>query len=182
MTGAEEAALSDSVRGSLATLKDVSGITGSFVCANNGRLVAREIPAVFEDGVLAEAGSRLLRLGETFAAGGDDLDVAVVRFRDHRLYLKSVTGGMLCVLADGDVNMPALRMAANLVSRRIAPAVARVQAELAPGRSVVGATAVVATPAIAESAAGTSRPGTVGVAPGVAPPGMRRFRGQKITQ
>ena len=53
---------------SLATLKDVAGITGSFVCTQSGRLVAREIPSMFDDAVLEEAGSRLLRMREAFAA------------------------------------------------------------------------------------------------------------------
>ena len=71
MTSAEVHELTDGVRHSLATLKDVGGITGSFVCTQNGRLVAREIPTMFEDSVLTEAGSRLLRVGESFAATGD---------------------------------------------------------------------------------------------------------------
>jgi hypothetical protein len=70
-------ALSEGMRASLATLKDVGGITGSFVCTPNGRLAAREIPALFEDDVLAEAGSRLVRMREAFAAGGDALEVGV---------------------------------------------------------------------------------------------------------
>jgi predicted regulator of Ras-like GTPase activity (Roadblock/LC7/MglB family) len=130
VTGQESAVLSEGVRSSLATLKDVAGIAGSFVCTQSGRLVAREIPALFEDVVLAEAGSRLLRIGETFAANGDELEFAVVRYGENRLYLKSIAGGMLCIVVAGQVNMPALRMAANLVGRRIAAAVARVQAEL----------------------------------------------------
>ena len=56
------------MRASLATLKDVAGIMGSFVCMPDGRLVAREISPVFDDGVLMEAGSRLIRLREAFAA------------------------------------------------------------------------------------------------------------------
>ena len=59
MTGVDAGALAESVRASLATLKDVAGIVGSFVCTPDGRLVSREIPAVFDDGALAEAGSRL---------------------------------------------------------------------------------------------------------------------------
>ena len=55
----------------------------------------------------------------------------VVRYGDHRLYLKSIAGGMLCIVSAGAVNMPALRMAANLVGRRIAPAVARAQVRAA---------------------------------------------------
>ena len=45
-----------------------------------------------------------------------------MRFRDHKLYLKALGSGMLCIVAEGTVNMPALRMAANLVGRRIVPA------------------------------------------------------------
>ena len=132
MTGPEAVALGEGVRTSLATLKDVAGIAGSFVCTTSGRLIAREIPALFEDAVLAEAGSRLLRIGETFAASGDTLEFAVVRYGENRLYLKAVASGMLCIVVAGEVNMPALRMAANLVGRRIAPAVARAETELPP--------------------------------------------------
>ncbi len=132
MTGQEAVALGEGVRTSLATLKDVAGIAGSFVCTTSGRLIAREIPALFEDAVLAEAGSRLLRIGETFAASGDTLEFAVVRYGENRLYLKAVAGGMLCIVVAGEVNMPALRMAANLVGRRIAPAVSRAETELPP--------------------------------------------------
>jgi predicted regulator of Ras-like GTPase activity (Roadblock/LC7/MglB family) len=170
MTPGEANALAAGVHGSLVTLKDVGGIMGSFVCTQSGRLVAREIPSLFEDAVLAEAGSRLVRLGETFAAVGDDLEVAMVRFRDHRLYLKVLPGGMLCIMSDAPVNMPALRMAANLVARRIAPSVARVQAELPPPGNDVPA--AVASPV--DEPPRAPRPRTL------APPGMRRFRGQDM--
>ena len=97
--------------------------------------MAREIPALFDDGVLVEAGSRLVRMREAFAAGGDELEVGVVRFRDHRIYLKSVGDSLLCILAEGAVNMPSLRMAANLVGRRIGGAVAQLEAEPPPVRT-----------------------------------------------
>jgi predicted regulator of Ras-like GTPase activity (Roadblock/LC7/MglB family) len=171
LTGQEASSLSEGVQTSLATLKDVAGIAGSFVCTQNGRLIAREIPALFEDAVLAEAGSRLLRIGETFAASGDELEVAVVRYGENRIYLKSIAGGMLCIVVAGQVNMPALRMAANLVGRRIAPAVARAQAELPPAR--------------AESAPSRPTPASVAAVvapspPQAAPLGGRRFRGRSV--
>ena len=139
---------------SLGTLRDVAGIMGSFVFTGDGRLVAREIPAVFDDVALTEASGRLTRLRETFAAVGDAFDVAVVRYRDHKLYLKTLSEGMLCIVADGPVNMPALRMAANLVSRRIAPAL--------------------------QQAATLPPPPPTGPAPKPMPPGMRRFRGSPV--
>ena len=107
---------------SLATLKDVAGITGSFAFCRSGALVARDMPAMFDDGTLTEAGERLTRVGETLANVGDELELAVVRFQDHKLYVKVLSAGMLCVLADPQVNVAALRMAVNLVGRRIAPA------------------------------------------------------------
>ena len=170
MTGQEAAVLGEGVRTSLATLKDVAGIAGSFVCTTSGRLIAREIPALFEDAVLAEAGSRLLRIGETFAASGDTLEFAVVRYGENRLYLKAVVGGMLCIVVAGEVNMPALRMAANLVGRRIAPAVARAEAELPPPAFE----APPQRPAPTALAAPPSAP------PSAAPPPGRRFRGRTV--
>ncbi len=169
MTGQEAVALGDGVRMSLATLKDVAGIAGSFVCTTSGRLIAREIPALFEDAVLAEAGSRLLRIGETFAASGDTLEFAVVRYGENRLYLKAVAGGMLCIVVAGEVNMPALRMAANLVGRRIAPAVARAQTELPPPTFE----------APPQRPGPTALPPSPGAPSAAAPPG-RRFRGRTV--
>jgi predicted regulator of Ras-like GTPase activity (Roadblock/LC7/MglB family) len=166
MTATDAVALSEGMRASLATLKDVGGITGSFVCTPNGRLIAREIPGMFDDGVLAEAGSRLVRMREAFAAGGDTLDVGVIRFRDHRIYLKAVGESLLCILAEGAVNMPALRMAANLVGRRIGGVVARLEADPPPETP--------APPVRAHAAEPPPR-----AAP-EAPPGMRRFRGRTV--
>jgi predicted regulator of Ras-like GTPase activity (Roadblock/LC7/MglB family) len=136
-------------------------VVGSFVCTPNGRLVSREIPAMFDDGTLAEAGSRLVRFREAFAAGGDDLEVGVIRFQDHRIYMKVVGNSMLMILVEGAVNMPALRMAANLVGRRIGPAVA--EAEVAPLPAPVESAPPVRAHRFAE-----------------APPGMRRFRGRPV--
>jgi predicted regulator of Ras-like GTPase activity (Roadblock/LC7/MglB family) len=158
----------EAVKSSLGTLKDVAGITGSFVFTLEGQLVAREIPALFDDAALAEASGRLTRLRDTFAAVGDTLDIAVVRYRDHKLYIKVLGSGMLCIVAEGAVNMPALRMAANLVGRRIAPVLER--GELSPLYS----------PDSAEASAPTAAPATDSRPVSTMPPGMRRFRGRPI--
>jgi predicted regulator of Ras-like GTPase activity (Roadblock/LC7/MglB family) len=150
-------------------LRDVAGITGSFVFRADGRLLARDIHAMFDDVALVEAAERLARLRETFAAVGDDLDTAVIRFQDHKLYVKVLNGGLLCILADEGVNMPALRMAANVVSRRIGAEVAREDGPLADA----------AASSSAKPAAGSGAPPPTR-SPRAAPPGMRRFRGHTV--
>jgi predicted regulator of Ras-like GTPase activity (Roadblock/LC7/MglB family) len=164
MTGAELRTTREQMRVSLVTLKDVYGITGSFVFTRAGDLVARELPAMFDDTALGEAGSRLTRLHETFAASGDELDVAVLRFRDHKLYVKSLPAGALCIISDGAVNMPALRMAANLVGRRITPAL----------------DALSSAPSGLLSDPEPPAPPPEAHAGALAPPGMRIFRGRPV--
>jgi predicted regulator of Ras-like GTPase activity (Roadblock/LC7/MglB family) len=152
------------ITASLATLRDVGGITGSFIFTRSGQVVARELPAMFDDIALSEASGRLTRLHETFAAAGDHLDVAVLRFRDHKLYVKTLPAGVLCIISDGSVNMPALRMASNLVGRRVAIALDGVASAPPPGS--VPEPPVMPAPVV--------RP------PALAPPGMRRFRGRAV--
>lgn len=157
----------------LVTLKDVAGVAGSFVFTSKGTLVAREIHAMFDDAVLREAAERLTRLHDTFEATGDHLDLAVIRFQDHKLYLKVLSGGMLCILADGVVNMAALRMAANLVGRRITPELERVDqqagAEMEPTDAAASdVPGVPETPVAVRSQV---------VVPGT---GVRRFRGRSV--
>jgi len=159
------------MRASLVTLKDVYGITGSFVFARSGHLVARELPPMFDDIALSEAGSRLTRLQETFAAVGDKLEVAVLRFKEHKLYVKTVPAGALCIISGGGVNMPALRMAANLVSRRIAPMLDQVADDPLLGETPQSSAAA---PPPVDAQAPASR------LPAQAPPGMRRFRGRTL--
>ena len=116
--------------------------------------------------MLAEAGTRLLRMGEAFAAAGDDLDMAVVRYGDQRVYLKWLSGGLLCVVVTGRVNMPSLRMGANLVCRRISAAVAHAHAASLPAPVVESA------PEQSALNAGPPAPSPTRASY----PGMRRFR------
>jgi predicted regulator of Ras-like GTPase activity (Roadblock/LC7/MglB family) len=159
----------ESMSATLATLRDVAGVTGSFVFTRAGRVVARQLPSVFDDSALGEAGGRLARLRDTFAAVGEDMEVTVLRYGDHKLYLKALVGGMLCILTERDVNMPAMRMAANLVGRRIASALEHADAAPLPFEDD-------APPPPAAPPERRTGPH----AAALAPPGMRRFRGRPV--
>ena len=112
------------VRHHLRMLRDVEGVHGSFVFATGGALVDSDLPAIFDTDLLSDVGARVARLYETFFAGGGDLDTCVLRYAEHKLYLRRTNFGTLGVLSSVAVNLPALRMVANLVARRVDPEIA----------------------------------------------------------
>lgn len=112
----------------LATLRDLAGVTGSFVVAEGSGIVVRDLPSMFSDELLAELAPRVLHLCDAFASGDAEVHAYVVRYREHQLFLRSTRSVVLCVLSALDVNMPALRMGANLAVRRIASLVPTLEA------------------------------------------------------
>jgi predicted regulator of Ras-like GTPase activity (Roadblock/LC7/MglB family) len=120
----------------LAAMRDVDGVHGSFVVTRVGALAGKDLPPMFDDAVLTEVGRRVVRLHEGLSAGGQELDHCVMRFADHKLYLRSVPNGFLCVLSTNGVNTPALKMALTLTSRRVDPLLGEAAAA-APTPSVI---------------------------------------------
>jgi predicted regulator of Ras-like GTPase activity (Roadblock/LC7/MglB family) len=103
----------------IATLRDVRGVAGAFVVREDGRLLCRDMAAMFSDEVLEEAGARVVRLGEAFADGEQEVELGVIRFRDYLVFLRRLRRAKVCVLAATDVSRPALRMGLNLVAKRL---------------------------------------------------------------
>lgn len=103
----------------LSTLRDIKGIQGSFVVhADDGRLLARELPAIIDDATLTQIGPRIGRLLHIVDAQPPTESIAL-RFGDQRLDVKRVGSVLLCVLTDVHVSPPALRMAIKLVGRKL---------------------------------------------------------------
>lgn len=107
----------------LRTLRDVQGVYGSFVVSSNGVLVARDLPTIFDGDLFAALGPRVTRLYETIGSGGDELESCMLRYGEHKVYLRRIAWGVIGVLSTVAVNMPALRMVSNLVIRKIDPEV-----------------------------------------------------------
>ena len=100
-------------------MRDVPGLQGSFVVSDLGRLLARDMPALFGDDVLAEVGPRALRLRDTMGDGTDSLAWCVVRYPTNVLCMRPLRDGLLIVLTESDANLPALRMAMSHSIRRL---------------------------------------------------------------
>ncbi|HSY25342.1 MAG TPA: hypothetical protein VK841_24625, partial [Polyangiaceae bacterium] len=132
----------------LRTLRDVQGVYGSFVISSSGALIARDLPTIFDGDLFAEVGPRVTRLYETIGSGGDELESCMLRYAEHKVYLRRMEWGVIGVLSTVAVNMPALRMVANLVIRKIDP-------EVHPGSlASLAPSEVVAPPATARTSSG----------------------------
>jgi predicted regulator of Ras-like GTPase activity (Roadblock/LC7/MglB family) len=102
----------------LTTLKDIDGVYGSFVVDRDGRLCARDLPSVFDDAALGDSGPRIVRLWEVVSE--DEIpEYTLIEFSEYWLFIRPVPSGTLCVVVPPRVNVSALRMAANLVSKRL---------------------------------------------------------------
>jgi predicted regulator of Ras-like GTPase activity (Roadblock/LC7/MglB family) len=102
-------------------LRDVQGVYGSFVVAGTGALVDRDLPGAYDESLFADVGPRVARLFETFVSGGKEMDACMLRFAEHKIYVRKMTWGLIGVLSAASINLPALRMVLNLVVRRIDP-------------------------------------------------------------
>jgi predicted regulator of Ras-like GTPase activity (Roadblock/LC7/MglB family) len=107
--------------GHLKMLRDVQGVYGSFVVAGTGALVDRDLPGAYDESLFADVGPRVARLFETFVGGGKEMDACMLRFAEHKIYVRKMTWGLIGVLSSAAINLPALRMVLNLVVRRIDP-------------------------------------------------------------
>ncbi|MET0411177.1 MAG: roadblock/LC7 domain-containing protein [Polyangiaceae bacterium] len=102
----------------LTTLKDIEGVYGSFVVDRDGRLFARDLPAVFDDHALSDSGPRIVRLWEVVSED-EAPEYTLIEFSEYWLFVRPVPSGTLCVVVPPRVNVSALRMAASLVSKRL---------------------------------------------------------------
>ena len=176
-------AISPVVRASLAGLFDLPGVHGSFVLDGTGVVTARALPEVVDDTTLAEVGSRVVRLNETLQAVGLDPDLSVLRFAEHKVYVKALPGGILCIVTAGDVNTPALRMAANLVARKVGPEMVRGAAAGPPAPATPfggGATVRSSSPGFAAVTPAPPAAPTPQASPPAANSGTRIYRGRTL--
>jgi predicted regulator of Ras-like GTPase activity (Roadblock/LC7/MglB family) len=104
----------------LQTLRDLDGILGSFLVADSGTVVAQDLPAYFGTAA-ADIGPRAQRLQEALSLSQGEVNQCVLRYGPHKISLRPVNGGLLTIVASSDINLPALRMAANLVAKKLPP-------------------------------------------------------------
>lgn len=104
----------------LQDVNGVVGVTGSFVCDGEGKVLAQALPSVFDGATL----STVARIAAQTLAGLEtarrrkvtDLDLV---YGDGRLVVKNLKNGCLCILCVRNINVPLLNLTANLAARKL---------------------------------------------------------------
>ncbi len=103
----------------LHALREIEGVLGSFVLDADGKLLARDLPSLFDGDTLSRAAQHLSRLRAALEADGSAFESCVARFGPHLILLRAANESMLCVLLPRGTSLGAVQMSATLIARRL---------------------------------------------------------------
>jgi predicted regulator of Ras-like GTPase activity (Roadblock/LC7/MglB family) len=114
----------------LADINAVAGVRGSFVCDEDGTVVAEALPPSFEKPSIELASRTLLQtvggLETTKRRRVHQLDIV---FRASRIIVKNLRWGCLYVVCDRNINVPLLDLTANLAAAKLSEMLKELQPE-----------------------------------------------------
>ena len=105
----------------LEDINAVKGVTGSFVCTNDGQVLATALPEPFDEAALSAVGRLLSQtvagLATVRRRKVSDIDLV---YEQGRLVAKNLREGCLCILCVRDINVPLLNLTANRAANKLA--------------------------------------------------------------
>jgi hypothetical protein len=104
---------------SLGRLREVSGVIGSFTCADSGQLLASDMPERYSLAELESTAARLTNLLGTLEDAVHECSSVRLAFAEHQLLLRRYRRGLLCVLARADYDRRALGVIEGLVIEQL---------------------------------------------------------------
>jgi hypothetical protein len=112
--------VSTDAKASLIGLRDIRGVEGSFLLLlAAGQVVARESLPMVSDAHLTDTGRRLSNVFGALASACPGSDELLLRFDGLTLFTRRGTNVLLGIVAGDTASLPALRMASNLMLRRL---------------------------------------------------------------
>ena len=110
----------DPVAEALSALRDLEGVVGSIAVDASGSVRSSDLPRIFDRANLELIGSKMVELRSALTNDAREPISGSLEFEGHSFYVKSFPLGMVGVLLTDSAHKPALTMALNLVSRRVA--------------------------------------------------------------
>lgn len=99
----------------LARLRQVSGVLGSFTCAETGQLLASDMPEGYSAADLESTAARLTNLMSTVEDSVHECSSVRLAFAEHQIFVRRYRRGLLCVLTLAELDQPMLRETESLV-------------------------------------------------------------------
>ena len=103
----------------LARLLHVSGVLGSFTCAESGLVLAASMPEQFSPAALEGTAARVANLLATADDSLPECRSVKLAFADHQLWVRRFRTGLLCVLTAEGCDQQMLRVTTRLVLRQL---------------------------------------------------------------
>ncbi|MCI0474705.1 MAG: hypothetical protein L0Y55_00505 [Anaerolineales bacterium] len=135
----------------LKEINSVVGVTGSFVCLNDGSVVAHALPDSFGADSVALAARVATQTFHALEISGRHIAEADLTFEQGRLILKNLRDGILVIICARNINLPFLNLTANVAAKKIAD-------ELKPKLPVTAPVAAPISAPTPEPSAPTSAP------------------------
>ena len=114
------------------------GVTGCFICNDDGEVTASALPNLFDENILSTVGRTMTQtmVGLATARRRKISDIDLV-YSEGRLIAKNLGEGCLCILCVRDINVPLLNLTAKVAVKKLRAQLAekkRVKStEAAPG-------------------------------------------------
>ena len=104
----------------LKEINAVLGVVGSFVCLNDGSLVARALPEKYPDEQVGLAERIVSQTCNALETSGQRVTEADWLYDNGRLVLKNLRGGILVILCARSINRPLLNLTTNVAAKKLA--------------------------------------------------------------
>lgn len=102
----------------IADVTALNGVHGAFVCGENGVVLSRQLPQVFDDSMLQAVGQVTGRALAGLETAGEVNELDLV-YSDVRMLVKNFGKGQLFVLCQPEVNVSFLNLTANVVAQKL---------------------------------------------------------------
>jgi predicted regulator of Ras-like GTPase activity (Roadblock/LC7/MglB family) len=104
----------------LKEINSVVGVTGSFVCSDDGNVTAQALPASFSADSIALAARVATQTFHALEISGRHIPEADLTFEQGSLILKNLRGAILVIVCARNINLPFLNLTANVAAKKIA--------------------------------------------------------------
>jgi hypothetical protein len=100
-------------------LRHVSGVLGSFTCADTGQVLAADMPERYTFADLESTAARLTNLLQAVDEALPEGRSLKLAFPEHQLWVRRFELGLLCVLTAANFDRQMLTLTSRLVIRRL---------------------------------------------------------------